>query len=574
MQKKALLVAALITGAAGGAMAQTIPEACQTKTPYVLKFPCIKFIKITNNAKTKLFPIVFSGARGADDWLRSLYGLNAEQIKKDKFETEYTYRSYVIEDQGLEPGETIYVQVPFYSALVSNPDPTKKDQYVDWWNGGRVFLYDDAEQVKEDYKAPNQKLVTPATPGLYWCTSLNKAETACVAPHPLNLFAAKEGFPPTDLSQLTEFTFADAVTANGPPFPLFLNKVGYNISSVDQTYLPVAMQPFGNPNIPYIGTVLGVDDFRDRMRKFLTDFPGWPVYLPQDESRPRIPGAYNVYAAKVDLTPPGEAVQQMDELYRKCNVHQPPDQTAVCTQYRDVVALMQANYNAFVKLKCHDPAIEFTEAQVIKRVYGWVSFNEGCGAGANSLVSTVGDKKLAVLEHGYIANMQYSTTEPVYNPYVSLIHDPKYLDEAAYAFSIDDAIGFQSYKGTGLILAYAGAGGLDNDTKLDIRDRVTVTLGAPPKGQPKWGAYGLCSSTANYDEFIDGFPSIDFFPSHYPCRFTAATTDGTLYQFAIKSAPQSAKGLTVACPDNVANPAWCAGVQVVGPQQINGPPPP
>jgi hypothetical protein len=564
-------LAALMAAAWSGAMAQTIPQQCQTKTPYVLKYPCIKFIKITNNSNKMLYPIVFSGAREADDWLRSLFGLDAQQIKKDKFATEYTYRSYVIEDEGMAPNTTVYVQVPFYSALVTNPDPTQKDQYVDWWNGGRVFLYDDAKQVRDDYKAPNQKLVTPATPGLAWCTSLNKAETACVAPHALNLFKAREGFPPTDLSQLTEYTFADAVTADGAPFPLFLNKVGYNISSVDQAYLPVAMEPLGNPTIPYIGTVVGLPKFRAKLRQFLADFPGWPVYEPYDENRPRIPGAYNVYASKVDLTKPGETIDQMDALYRKCIDDK--EQSQVCTQYQAAFALLEANYAAFEKLDCHDPAIKFDEAQVIKRIYGWVSFNEGCGAGANSLRSTVGDKKLAVLEHGYITNMQYSKTEPLYNPYVSLIHDPKYLDMAAYAFSIDDAIGFQSYVGTGLILAYAGSGGLDNDTKLDLRDRVTVTLGAPGKGQAKWGAFGLCSNTANYGEFQNNFWALDFFPSKYPCRFTAAQTDGTLFQFVIRTAPQSPSGLTVACPANVSDPAWCAQAQVVGPQAVNAPPP-
>ncbi len=40
-----------------------------------------------------------------------------------------------------------------------------------------------------------------------------------------------------------EYTFADAVTKNGLPFTITLTGVGYNISSVDQVYLPVAMEP-------------------------------------------------------------------------------------------------------------------------------------------------------------------------------------------------------------------------------------------------------------------------------------------------------------------------------------------
>ncbi len=53
----------------------------------------------------------------------------------------------------------------------------------------------------------------------------------------------KPGLPPTDRRQLMEYTFADAVTKNGLPFTITLTGVGYNISSVDQVYLPVAMEP-------------------------------------------------------------------------------------------------------------------------------------------------------------------------------------------------------------------------------------------------------------------------------------------------------------------------------------------
>ena len=568
------LASLLLLAGANAAMGQTLPKECQGRKAGELKAPCVKFIKITNNSKKEmLYPIIFSGARDEDNWLQSLFGLSAQQVTTDKFATKYTYRSYVIEDQGMAPGTTIYVQVPFYSQIAAKPDPTKKDQYADWWNGGRVFFYDDKKQIEADYTDPVQQLITPVTNGLQWCTALNAKATACLKPHPLKLFRAETGFPPYDRSQLTEYTFADAVTANGPPYPLFLNKVGYNISSVDQVYLPIAMEPLGNPTIPYIGTVVGLPEFRAKLEDFLVAFPGWPVYAPVKPGHPRIPGAYNVYAAKADLTPSGQTIADMNTLYRQCNTKTPPDKTALCSQYQDVVALLQKNYDAFAKLPCHDPAIKFDEAQIIKRAYGWVPFNEGCGAGANSLKDTVGSTKLAALEAGYIHNMQYAATLPLYNPFVMLIHSHDYLDMAAYAFSIDDAIGFQSYIGTGLNIAYAGPGGLDNTQKLDLADRVTVTLGTPPKSLPQWSAYGLCSAKANYGQFQNGFFALDFFPSKYPCRFTAQKTDGSLYQFEIKTAPASPSGLSVSCPANVSNPAWCAGVYVPAGenQQINAP---
>ena len=112
--------------------------------------------------------------------------------------------------------------------------------------------------------------------------------------------------------------------------------------------------------------------------------------------------------------------------------------------------------------------------------------------------------------------------------------------------------------------------GLKGDVWHDFTlDRVTVTLGSPAKGDPKWGAFGICSGKPNYGQFENDFWSISFFPAVYPCRFTAADTAGNLFQFKINSGPQSPGGLKVSCPGDVSNPAWCASAQVVDTQQIN-----
>lgn len=536
--------------------------------------PPVKWIKLTNNTQKIVYPIVFSGARGVDEWLQSLFQTSKARIGTDLYTSKSTYRSYVIEDNGMAPGTSLYVEVPFYSQLAVDPDPTKNDQYIDWWNGGRVLFYDDKAQIVADYTSPGQKLETPLTAGLSWCRTLNATGTACVNPRKLKVFGAVTGFPETDLSQLTEYTFADAITANGAPYPLAVDKVGYNISSVDQVYLPIAMEPLGNKTIPYIGTVLDVPTFRADINAFLTDFPGWPVYLPADPERPRVPGAYNVFASTPNLTPSGPAVEAMKSLYRQCTAS-PPDNTDVCTHYREVIGLLRLNYDHYATLACYDPAIKFDEFEVIKRVYGWVPFNtkrperDAPPCPFNNLVGTVGSAKLVELENGYITHMQQSQTTPVFNPYYQLIHSKKYLDMAAYAFSIDDAVGFQSHKGTGIILTVGGSNGLDNIRKLNPLDRVTVTLGSPAKGDPKWGAFGICNGKPNYGQFENDFWSISFFPAVYPCRFTAADTAGNLFQFKINSGPQSPGGLKVSCPGDVSNPAWCASAQVVDTQQIN-----
>jgi len=548
------------------AAAMGIAGAAQAAAPAKDEIPT-KFIKFVNSSPETVYPIIFLGKRDVDEWMQAYFQVSKKNIKTETYQNTKVYRTYVIEDAGMAPKTTLYVQVPLYSQLAAKPDGTKPNQYIDWWNGARVLFYDDAAQVQADYENDLPGVTTPLTSALVWCRDLNAAGTACKTPHPLKVFASDVGLPALDLSQLTEFTFGDAITANGAPYPFPTRNVGYNISSVDQVYLPVAMEPLGNATIPYIGTVVTIGKFRKAMNNWLAATPGWPVYQPDIADQPRIPGAYNVFAAKVDLTAPGAAVDDMKTLYRKCN-DTTNDNSAFCVSYRDEVGLLKKNFDKFEALACHDKAIMFDEPQVLKKFYGWVPFNEGCGAAANSLATTVGKKEFDRLHAMYI-DMQYTTDEPTFNPYVNLIHGSDYLDMAAYAFSIDDAIGFQSYKGTGVIFDYAGDTGLDNKNKLDLKDRVTLTLGAPAKDGPVWTTYGICSNKPNTGQFEDGFYSVAFFPPKQPCRITLADSNGALYQFGIKTLPQSPGGLSTYCPEGVSNPTWCGFVVVPGPQQIN-----
>ena len=49
-----------------------------------------------------------------------------------------------------------------------------------------------------------------------------------------------------------------------------------------------------------------------------------------------------------------------------------------------------------------------------------------------------------------------------------MIHDT--LKSSAYAFSIDDKVSFKHVQGTGIILAIAGANGLENKTAAPLPD--------------------------------------------------------------------------------------------------------
>jgi hypothetical protein len=152
---------------------------------------------------------------------------------------------------------------------------------------------------------------------------------------------------------------------------------------------------------------------------------------------------------------------------------------------------------------------------------------------------------------------------------VKLIHDPKYLDMAAYAFSVDDAIGFQSYPGEGIIITFAGANGLDNKTPLDRKNRVVVTLAPKHPGIPEWASISLCN--ASFIKPVDpAFTSVVFYPSGQSCTITARDLKGAEYVFPITSYPQpDPPGLAVnkASPPCKPDPAflpfpWCSQLQI------------
>ena len=533
----------LIIGWTSASHAQTIPG---------------KTLKIYNNSNAKLFVVVESGKRDIDEWLQAIFNVTDD---KNVYKSTKVYRVYVNETRGIPAKSSVEVTLPFYSRLVQNPDGTKVNQYIDWWNGGRIYLYDDQGQIFFNYSKDAQGTVVPLTAAP--CTT-DQGDKNCVASR---VFSSEQGLPPGDHSQLLEYTFGDAITADGKPYRFEPGNVGYNISSVDQVYLPVAMQPVNNRMVPYIGTVIPIDQFRTKMRLFLDTYVGWPIYNdPSDPKRlrPRIPEAHIIFAntSPTLLTPSGKAIQDMVALYRTCTGLN-PGSDPICVHYNKVLSLLAENFKKFQALPCHDLAVKYDEKTVLTKLYGWVPFNEGCGSGANALKDTFGEPAFPDYLNTYIHQLQYG--DPRFNPYVKLIHDVQYLHMAAYAFSVDDATGFQHYRGDGLIIAFAGDNGLDNKQPLDKAKRVVVTLGTIHAGVAEWARVGVCSNEADYQNVDPKFASVEFYPPSYPCMFTATDLAGRKYQLLVQSGPPN---LAKTCTD-VANPSWCGFAEVVGPNNIN-----
>jgi hypothetical protein len=88
--------------------------------------------------------------------------------------------------------------------------------------------------------------------------------------------------------------------------------VGYNISYLDQVYLPVALAPCRdepcNPSVQdpsavgYLGTTKPVLEFSTLLTQFATT-QDWPRYFDplDDATRPRLPGTYNVFTDALSL---------------------------------------------------------------------------------------------------------------------------------------------------------------------------------------------------------------------------------------------------------------------------------
>ena len=138
---------------------------------------------------------------------------------------------YIDPGNGILPGGSVSVSVPWYSALTGDPD-----KYVDWWNGGRIIIFDNKAALTQVYIRDSAHLLS---------TTATSSPVSCAAcePRTLAIYSDTEAYPSNIPFQLLEYTFADVITpSRAAPFIIDSN-VGYNISYLDQVYLPVALAP-------------------------------------------------------------------------------------------------------------------------------------------------------------------------------------------------------------------------------------------------------------------------------------------------------------------------------------------
>lgn len=484
-----------------------------------------KSITVHNNSDRRLYPVLATSTNAVNEWIQGCLRT------KDAHPTKLVYKLYVNEGEGIPPNSSVTITLPLYSQL-------EDQSYITWWNGGRVVLADKPDRLRNPDDA---KLSDPAG------VSCRGENTACgLATYSSkeqfheNVFA--------QLSEYT-FGDSIIPNGHDVRL-LKPDNVGYNISYVDHVYMPVAIGPKSNPYIGYSGSVQSLPDFQTQLTGFLAPGSvgsGWPVYNLGGVDKLKLPGGYNIFAqregtliddAEVPVKAPGhnppvltvlkclegnctdqekeagpgtnglrfgEAVHRMQVLWGSCvdwgteNIDKYTNgELITCPQplmdrMQAVKQFFEENHARYLALYnkggCdgstpQKPQFNYWEALV--HIYGWVPFNEGCGAGANPLAETAIDGwNHAQIQSMYIHNLQYnhqaeakSDPKLLFNPYVQLIHDR--LEMNAYGFSVDDAVGFMSELGAGLNFAVGGTRGLENPKQFSYADGFEVKIGASP----------------------------------------------------------------------------------------------
>ncbi|MCI2809870.1 hypothetical protein [Eoetvoesiella caeni] len=490
-----------------------------------------------NSAGDTIYPVVATSKNLVNEWIQGCLRT------AEPYPTKLVYKLYVNEGKGIPPNSSVTVTLPLYSELAAG-------SYITWWNGGRVVLADRNDRLQDDKE--DTKL---ATPDGVTCQGQN---TACT----LSTYSSNIQFPENIYAQLSEYTFGDSIIPAGQSLRLLKpENVGYNISYVDHVYMPVAIGPKNNPYIGYSGSAQPLVEFRNLLKTFLNApavGEGWPVY---NLYQTKLPGGYNIFAQRdgvlhatddvpikpTGANPPvltvmqcinggcsneqmktlryGQAVQRMQNLWGYCaggwdaediSTYVNEDVSAICpaalttnlTAVKDFFKQSHQNYLAmYARGECEGttPKVPvFNYWQAITHIYGWVPFNEGCGAAANPLAkTTIPGWDHAAIQSMYIHQLQYNHQQAavkanpklLFNPYVGLIHDD--LKMNAYGFSVDDAVGFMSELGDGLIFAVGGTQGLENSKQFSYADGFTLMVGVPASldgraNKPLIKKYGVC----------------------------------------------------------------------------------
>ncbi len=565
-----------------------------------------------------IYPVLSTGTALVDEYMQAALGVPADKRGLKPFPKTSQFRIYLTPTgDGIPPGGFVRLTVPAYSQYAATVVPTDPNQYASWWGGGRVDIFDEpnakhappqaltANYTGSDTDRADQTEVTFVTgtslPSLSQCT-----KNGVCTPQKLKFFIDPVGLSSHEPIQTTEYTLG-ALIKTTDPWGINPLNVDYDISYVNDAYLPVAMEPHNNDKVGYIGSITPIGSFEASLNKFLTNYTGWPQYI--DVSLGKNPPTIMKVPSPVSLMPyytapnpptdvtgvtgwPKTNWPPIKKLKKQWDTCTDPNATdAICPDIKKVAALFTANY-----VDCYGSGTP-TQDQMTAQAYQWSPFNANC-----TVHPGLGDINYHLLQNttGYYTdvpgktcdrltgnNCDYTGYQKVkgrfdalqywpglpnapngqFDPWVVLVHGKDYLDSQAYAYSVDDAIGNMQVPGDGLIIAVGGAVGLPNPDPASPPIQVGYGYGA--KDRVQFTKYGACTTTP--DTAIDPTSPAFTIYSVENCPLSFIDNLNNLYYFTIKTpppypalpaslTPAPANYAPIDCSDNApksVGAAWC-----------------
>jgi hypothetical protein len=190
----------LVAGYAGSAAAQQVPA---------------KTIVIYNNpASETIYPMIQAPQQSVptnpDIWMQGYFAVT--NTTTQTFNTTGTYETFINKDHGIAPGKHVSITVPFYTQLKA-PGPggpgETTDEYIDWWNAMRLYLFDSHTAVTNayNYYAGGTPPVVAPYIGAVVPTCVNGNTVPCRDPVRIAMYT---DIPPANIPhQLVEYTFAN-----------------------------------------------------------------------------------------------------------------------------------------------------------------------------------------------------------------------------------------------------------------------------------------------------------------------------------------------------------------------------
>ena len=269
----------------------------------------VKTLKLTNKHTTTVYPIMRDGNEAAVDATPNV-GLYDPY---DPVRREYRgYIGYKGTDNkyyfGLKPGESILVRIPLV-----------------FWNGARIGIAIDGRYLTPAIGQPNPLGYDPNAKTIITVAETDSKDTTLIKNGVVMWYTAALKGPALDSpDQLAEWTIRDKVylsnirTKNSIPTSEKVTLVNYDVSYVDNMFLPVAMEaldvPIPHPPFPpgrnsqpygWIGAINTSAELQGKITTFTTSGNsmlkeyfggyGWPSYnIPIVQNK--IPAGQNVFA--------------------------------------------------------------------------------------------------------------------------------------------------------------------------------------------------------------------------------------------------------------------------------------